>query len=130
MSSAVVQTGASWEGNTSFEAGCFDQSAIASFDLIADVHDLHAWLDEALSESSGLTVHLSRTSQVIVIRLVKFLHLFLLLVADTEAIPVLVVLNDLTNWEIALLELLCHDDVGLATLGKIEIVQVGLEIVA
>jgi hypothetical protein len=69
----MVQARPCWEGNTGIEARRLNQTPVASLDLIADVHDLHARLDEILGEASCLSMHLSALSQIVVVWLKKLL---------------------------------------------------------
>ena len=62
VSCTVIETGSCWESNTCIQTTCFNQTSVCCFDLIADVHDFHAWFDKLLSPLSGLAMYFSCSS--------------------------------------------------------------------
>jgi len=62
---ALVETGASGEGNACVKATSLDQPSICALDFVANVHDLHAGFDDSLGVFAYLSVTLCSFAQVI-----------------------------------------------------------------
>lgn len=112
VSRAVIQTGARGECNARIQAICLDQASICGLNLIANVHDLHAWLDETLRVLASLAMNFRRTPQVVVVRFEDALFGPQLSICDSVSIMVIVVLLDFADREFSLLKLLADWNLG------------------
>ena len=106
MSSTVIETCTSWESNSSVQSILLDQLTILSLNHVGDVHDLHARLDETLCVLPSLSMNLSSTSQLLVVRLKELFFRAKLSTTNSVHVVVAIVLLDLTDWEVAIRELL------------------------
>ena len=107
---AMVKTCASWERDTSFQAVRFDESSVHGFDLVANIHNFHARPDETLSVLASLSVDLRGTAQIVVVALEKMFLGSQFRRSDSMPVVVKRVLQNLTDWESALLKLLTYGD--------------------
>ncbi len=106
----MIDAAASGECDTCLNFVCFDKSSIAVLNLIADVHKLHARLNDGLSKLSDLSVCLGRLSQCLIIMSEETLLFAEFGIGCTLAIVIARVLQDFTLWELAVGELLPDRD--------------------
>lgn len=106
MSCDVIKTCSSRESDTRIETIFFNETFVTLLNSVGDLHDAHAWSDEALSVLSGLTMHLCRTSQLHIVRLEELLFSSQLGTANSVSIALAIVLLDFTKWIIVTIKLL------------------------
>ena len=106
MRRTVIQTGTSWEGNTGVEAIFFDELEILGLNPVRDVHNAHARPDERLSVLPRLAMHLSCSSELLIIGLKQALLGLQLRARHSVIVMIEVVRLDLSNGEVAIGELL------------------------
>jgi hypothetical protein len=99
VSCAVIETGPCWKSNSCIQTTCFNQTSVCCFNLIADVHNFHAWLDKLLSPFSCLAMYFSRASQSVVVRFMDHFFGSQLSACDPVSIVFSIVFLDLTDRE-------------------------------
>ena len=109
VSRATVDAATCGEGNTGLSFIGFNQPSISVLNLIADVDELHAWLNNGLRVFSDLPVGLGTLTESLIVMGEE--SLFLPVFCFSCALPMLIlVLKDLTLWVFAIGELLSNRD--------------------
>lgn len=102
----MIETCTCWESDASVETILLNEPSVALLDPVGDIHDFHAWFDEALGIFSCLTMNLSGTSQLFIVRLKQSLLGSQFSTANSVLVALSRVFLDLTKWEVAIGELL------------------------
>ena len=102
----MIETCTCWESDASVETILLNEPSVALFNPVGDFHDAHAWFDEALGIFSCLTMNLSGTSQLFIVRLKQSLLGSQFSTANSVLVELSRVFLDLTKWEVAIGELL------------------------
>lgn len=110
MCCAVVDTAASWESNTSFEAIGFNQPSISLFNALTYIYKLYAWSHDFLGHLSHLSVAFSCLSEVIYLIFADTIFFPVFGISDSLTIKITRMVLELTTRKYVCWELLRHGD--------------------